>query len=88
MLAGPGAFHRPAHGLKIAHKGHAKQLRELEAEIIELGAPRSALPTHMPLQEAGRWALMRLEQKAIIGRAKMTAHNAEEWLLERLAPKY
>jgi len=31
---------------------------------------------------------MRLEQKAIIDRVKMTAYNAEEWLLERLAPHY
>jgi hypothetical protein len=31
---------------------------------------------------------MRLEQKAIIDRVKITAYNAEEWLLDRLLRHY
>lgn len=42
----------------------------------------------MPLAEAGPREVMRLEQKAIIDRIKIAAHNAEEWLLERLAHHY
>ncbi len=88
VLDEPGDSHRTAHGLKIAQKGQVRQVRELEAEVAELLAQRSALPTHVPLQDVGRREVMRLEQKAIIDRVKMTAYNAEEWLLERLASHY
>ncbi len=88
VLDEPRDSHRTAHGLKIAQKGQVKQVRELEAELAALLEQRSVLPTHVPLQEVGRREVMRLEQKAIIDRVKMTAYNAEEWLLERLAPHY
>lgn len=88
VLDEPRDSHRTAHGLKIAQKGQVKQVRELEAAIAELVTKRSVLPTHVPLQAVGRREVMRLEQKAIIDRVKMTAYNAEEWLLERLAPHY
>ena len=42
----------------------------------------------MPLAEAGPRAVLRLEQKAIIDRIKMTAYNAEEWLLGLLVRHY
>ena len=88
VLDEPRDSHRTAHGLKVAQKGQVKQVRDLEVAIAELLAQRSALPTHVPLQEAGRREVMRLQQKAIIDRVKMTAYNAEEWLLERLAVYY
>ncbi len=88
MLDEPRDSSRTAHGLKTAQKGQVKQVRSLEAVIAALLDQRSALPTHVPLQEAGRREVMRMEQKAIIDRVKMTAYNAEEWLLERLAPHY
>ena len=88
VLDEPRDSHRTAHGLKVAQKGQVRQMRQREAEIATLLAQRSALPTHVPLREAGRREVMRLEQKAIIDRIKMTAYNAEEWLLERLAPHY
>jgi len=46
------------------------------------------LPTHVPLKTVGHRDVMKLEQKAIMDRVKLTAYNAEEWLLERLAPHY
>ena len=88
VLDEPRDSPRTAHGLKIAQKGQVRQVRELEAEVAELLAQRSALPTHVPLQDVGQREVMRLEQKAIINRVKMTAYNAEEWLLERLASHY
>ena len=88
VLDEPRDSHRTAHGLKVAQKGQVGQMRELEAEVAALLAQRSALATHVPLQEVGRREVMRLEQKAIIDRIKMTAYNAEEWILERLAPHY
>ena len=64
-----------------------KQIRQLEAEVAALLQQRSALAAHVPLSEVGGRDVMRLEQKAIIDRVKMTAYNAEG-LLERLAPHY
>ncbi|MGC8474083.1 MAG: putative transposase [Candidatus Dormibacteria bacterium] len=88
VLDEPRDSHRTAHGLKVAQKGQVKQMRQLEAEIADLLEQRSALLTHVPLSEAGSREVMRLEQKAIFDRIKMTAYNAEEWLLERLASHY
>ena len=64
-----------------------KTLRALGA-VAALLQQRSDLAAHVPLSEVGGRDVMRLEQKAIIDRVKMTAYNAEEWLLERLAPHY
>jgi hypothetical protein len=79
---------RSAHGLKIAQGGAVGQLRALEQAIDSLLDRRAELPTHVPLAEAGTLAVLRLEQKAIIDRIKMTAYNAEEWLLELLVRHY
>jgi hypothetical protein len=81
-------MHSPLPKLKIAQKGQVRQIRQLEAEVASLLEQRRDLASHMPLREAGGREVMRLEQKAIIDRVKMTAYNAEEWLLERLAPYY
>jgi hypothetical protein len=79
---------RTAHGLKIAQGGAVGHLRALEQEITRMRARRAELPTHIPLAEVGSREVLRLEQKAIIDRIKMTAYNAEEWLLELLAQHY
>ena len=79
---------RTAHGLKIAQGGAVGQLRALEQEIDALRDRRVELPTHVPLVEVGQREVLRLEQKAIVDRIKMTAYNAEEWLLELLIRHY
>ncbi len=88
VLDEPRDASRSTHGLKTAQKGQVQQIRQLEADVSALLEQRAALPTHVLLQEAGHRDVMRLQQKAIIDRVKMTAYNAEEWLLERLAPHY
>ena len=88
VLDEPRDSSRSTHGPKTAQKGQVKQIRQLEAEIEALLEQRAALPSHVPLQKTGHREVMRLQQNAIIDRVKMTAYNAEEWLLERLAPHY
>ena len=63
-------------------------MRDLEVVIADLLAQRSALPTHVPLQEAGPREVTLLQQKAIIDRVKMTVYNAEKWLLEPLPGRW
>jgi transposase len=84
----PLVTNRTAHGLKVAQRGTVKELRELEIEIDDFAEARSVLPEHVPLAQAGQREVLRLENKAIIDRIKITAYNAEEWLLERLLPHY
>jgi hypothetical protein len=79
---------RTAHGIKIAQGGAVGHLRSLEQEIATLRARRAELPQHVPLAEAGTREVLRLEQKSIIDRIKMTAYNAEEWLLDLLVQHY
>lgn len=79
---------RTAHGLKIAQGGAVGHLRTLEQDIARLRERRAELPKHVPLAQAGTREVLRLEQKAIIDRIKMTAYNAEEWLLELLVRHY
>lgn len=82
------AWGRTAHGLKIAQRGAVGQLRALEAEIKPLLDRRAELPVRVPLAQAGRREVLRLEHKAIIDRVKITAYNAEEWLLDLLVRHY
>ncbi len=79
---------RSSHGLKVAQKGRVSRMRALEAAIAELVERQRALPKQVPLAEVGPREVMRLEQKAIIDRIKLTAYNAEEWLLDRLLRHY
>ena len=88
VLGEAADFDPKAKGPGIAQPGLIEQIRQLEAKITALLAQRSTLPSHVPLEQVGQRELMRLEHKAIIDRVKMTAYNAEEWLLERLAPHY
>ena len=79
---------RTAHGLKIAQGGAVGQMRALEDEIEALLDRRVQLPKHIPLAQAGKREVLRLEHKAIIDRVKITAYNAEEWLLDLLVRHY
>ena len=88
LLDEPRDSSRSAHGLKTAQRGGVKKIRELETELARLLEQRHRLPTHVPLETVGHRDVMKLEQKAILDRVKLTAYNAEEWLLERLAPHY
>lgn len=63
-------------------------MRSLEAAIAAMVERQRALPTKVPLAEVGQREVMRLEQKAIIDRVKLTAYNAEEWVLDRLLLHY
>jgi transposase len=88
LLDEPRDASRTAHGLKIAQHGAVGRLREVEAELQALLARRSALPERIPLAEAGPRQIMCLEQKQLIDRIKITAYNAEEWLLDLLLRHY
>ena len=79
---------RTAHGLKVAQGGAVGHLRVLQQEISRLKERRAELPRRVPLAEAGRREVLRLEQKAIMDRMKMAAYNAEEWLLDLLVQHY
>lgn len=89
LLDEPKTASRSAHGLKIAQRGAVRQLRTLEDEIATLVAARKHLPTHVTIADAGATReVMRLEHKAIVDRIKISAYNAEEWLLDRLIRHY
>ena len=88
LLDEPDGSGRTGHGIKIAQRGTVGQLRDLEKEIAKLEDRRAGLPKHVPLAEVGPRAVLRLEQKAIVDRIKMTAYNAEEWLLDLLVRHY
>lgn len=84
---------RSTRGLKIAHgkaqRGAVGQLRTLERDIKQLTAARDALPKHVTVAESGTdREVLRGEHKGIVDRIKMTAYNAEEWLLDYLARHY
>jgi hypothetical protein len=80
---------RSVRGLKIAQRGAVGRLRALEVDITKLKAARKALPSKVTIAESatGR-VVLRGEHKAIVDRVKITAYNAEEWLLERLERHY
>lgn len=81
-------------GLAVRHDDHGSrdalwaEAREFEAEIEALVARRKTIPKQVTLVSLGGRQEPRLEQKAIVDRIKLTAYNAEEWLLERLLVHY
>lgn len=80
---------RRAHGRKIAQSGAVKRLRDLESDIDALAATRKPLPARIPLSDTSQQRdIMRHEHKAIVDRIKISAYNAEEWLLDRLVVHY
>jgi hypothetical protein len=80
---------RSAHGLKIAQAGAVRRLRALESDIAAVVATRKPLPTKVRVADTGqRREVMRLEANAIVDRIKISAYNAEEWLLDRLVAHY
>ncbi len=89
LLDEPREQSRSAHGLKVSQGGAVSRLRALEKQIADAVDSRHPLPAKVPLAQSGkRRHVMRLEQKAIIDRVKVTAYNAEEWLLDRLVQHY
>jgi len=89
LLDEPRRHSRSAHGLKIAQAGTVRDLRTLEDAIDQLVAQRKRLPAHIPVADSDtRREVMRLEHKAIVDRIKISAYNAEEWLLDRLVRHY
>ena len=89
LLDEPKTGSRSAHGLKIAQRGAVRRLRTLEDDIATLVTARKPLPTHVTVADAGATReVMRLEHKAIVDRIKLSAYNAEEWLLDRLINHY
>ena len=88
LLDEPEGSGRTGHGIKVAQRGTVGQLRAMEKEIAKLENRRAGLPKHVPLAEAEPQVVLRLEQKAIVDRIKMTAYNAEEWLLDLLVRHY
>jgi hypothetical protein len=81
-------------GLAVRHGDHGNrdalstEAREFEAQIAELVTRRKSVPKQVTLASLGGRQEPRLEQKAIVDRIKLTAYNAEEWLLERLLVHY
>jgi transposase len=79
---------RTGRRIKINLQDTVGHVRTLEKEIAKLADHRASLPKRVPVAETGPRAVLRLEQKAIIDRIKMTAYNAEEWLLGLLVRHY
>lgn len=89
LLDEPRQRSRSAHGLKVSQGGAVRKLRALEKQIASAIDRRRPLPAKVALAQSGkRRDVLRLEHKAIVDRVKITAYNAEEWLLDRLAEHY
>lgn len=89
VLDEPKTGSRSAHGLKTSQRGVVRDLRALDAELDTLRAQRKAAPAHVPIAELGKGRdVMCLEHKNIVDRIKISAYNAEEWLLDRLIRHY
>ncbi len=80
---------RSLRGLKIGQRGAVGTMRKLQARIDKLSAERKALPARVRIEDAGLdRQVMRREAKDIVDRIKISAYNAEEWLLDRLVAHY
>lgn len=80
---------RSAHGLKTAQGGAVKEVRDLEAQIAALKSERTGVARQIPISESAvRRDVTLREAKAIVDRIKISAYNAEEWLLDRLVAHY
>jgi hypothetical protein len=89
LLDEPREQSRSAHGLKVSQGGAVSRLRALEKQIANAIERRRPLPDKVALAQSGkRRDVLRLEHKAIVDRVKITAYNAEEWLLDRLVEHY
>jgi hypothetical protein len=89
LLRATSAASRGEHGGTTAQDDLVRELHSLDAEIAQLQAARRAQPNVIPLRAAKQHRdALRLEHKAIVDRIKITAYNAEEWLLDRLMTHY
>lgn len=57
-------------------------------QLAELRRSLRQAPSHVPADQAERRDLLKLEQKTILDRFKLTAYQAEQWMLERLLVHY
>ena len=76
-------------GFKTAQRGAVGRLRVLETEINTAKTTLKQLPktVTVAVSTSGREVLVG-EHKAIVDRIKISAYNAEEWLLDRLVRHY
>jgi len=88
LLDESSGSNRTGRGIKANLQDTIGQVRALEKEIANLADYRASLRKRVPVAETGPRAVLRLEQKAIFDRIKMTAYNAEEWLLGLLVRHY
>jgi hypothetical protein len=88
LLDESSGSNRTGRGIKASLQDTIGQVRALEKEIAKLADYRASLPKRVPVAETGPRVVLRLEQKAIFDRIKMTAYNAEEWLLGLLVRHY
>jgi len=89
LLDEPREQNRSAHGLKVSQGGAVSRLRVIEKQIASAIERRRPLPAKVALAQSGKHRdVLRLEHKAIVDRVKITAYNAEEWLLDRLVEHY
>ena len=81
----------PASRSKFAeqHRDAVANLRHVKLQLDALRDELRALPRHVDATDTGvRMELMRRDAKDIVDDVKMTAYNAEEWMLEQLRPHY
>jgi len=79
--------------VKDAAEGQLEPLRQqmnfLEGRLKDLTRQRRQIPVRVPLRETHlKREGLDLEKKVIIDTIKMSAYNAEEWLLQRLGDHY
>jgi hypothetical protein len=60
----------------------------LQDQLAELRSSLRNAPSHVPADQAPRRDFLKLEQKTILDRFKLTAYQAEQWMLERLLVHY
>jgi transposase len=60
----------------------------LQDQLAELRRSLRNAPSHVPANQAGDRNVLKLEQKTILDRFKLTAYQAEQWMLDRLLVHY
>jgi hypothetical protein len=89
LLEAPGRGGGGLHGLLVDQDATLRGVEALEADIEVLKTRRWGLPKTVALAEAASAKdLADMEAKTIVDAVKITAYNAEEWLLERLEKHY
>jgi hypothetical protein len=86
---------RAALGKAVLQQPDPQQLAQasaaisaLQDQLAELRRSLRNAPSHVPADQAPRRDRLKLEQKTILDRFKLTAYQAEQWMLERLLVHY